>query len=234
MNNLKENLNNIRSRVDLACRTAGRDASEVTVLAVSKRHTVGRIEALHGLGQTCFGENYVQEALDKMDRLSALAIEWHFLGPLQSNKTRAAAERFDWVQTVDREKIQKRLSSQRPTQAPPLKVCIQVNVDREPQKAGVLPEEAAALATACAGLPGLRLRGLMCIPQIGSASHDPAESYERMSVLYRQLLDDGLEMDTLSMGMSADLEAAIANGSTMVRIGTDLLGPRPGAEEVAC
>ena len=234
MNNLKENLNNIRSRVDLACRTSGRSVSEVSVLAVSKRQTVDRIEALHGLGQTSFGENYVQEALDKMDRLSALDIEWQFIGPLQSNKTRAAAEHFDWVQTVDREKILRRLSSQRPAHKTPLNVCIQVNIDREPQKAGVWPEEAEALARECAGLPGLRLRGLMCIPQIGSASHDPADSYLEMNELYVRLLAKGLELDTLSMGMSADLEAAIANGSTMVRIGTDLMGPRPAAENTAC
>jgi pyridoxal phosphate enzyme (YggS family) len=234
MNNLKENLHNIRSRVDLACRTAGRSASEVTVLAVSKRHTVDRIEALHGLGQTSFGENYVQEALDKMDHLSALDIEWHFIGPLQSNKTRAAAEHFDWVQTVDREKILKRLSAQRPPRMPPLNVCIQVNIDRELQKAGVLPEETAALARTCSDMRGVRLRGLMCIPQIGSAAHDPAESYAKMHELYRKLLATGLELDTLSMGMSADLEPAIANGSTMVRIGTDLLGPRPAAERPSC
>ncbi len=228
MNNLKENLNKIRSRVDLACRTAGRSPSGVTVLAVSKRHAVERIEALHGLGQSCFGENYVQEALDKMDALAGRGIEWHFIGPLQSNKTRAVAEHFDWVQSVDRMKILERLSAQRPPEAPPLNVCIQVNIDREPQKAGVSPEDTASLARACSELPGLRLRGLMCIPLIGSASHDPAESYARMLELYRRLEDGGLEMDTLSMGMSSDLEAAIENGSTMVRIGTDLFGPRPG------
>ena len=201
------------------------------MLAVSKRHAVERIEMLHALGQTAFGENYVQEALDKIDRLRALPIEWHFIGPLQSNKTREAAGHFHWVQTVDRAKIARRLSDQRPAELPPLNVCVQVNIDREPQKHGVMPEEAEQLARLCAELPRLRLRGLMCIPRIGSGDHDPSTSYRRMAELFRDLESRGLEMDTLSMGMSADLEAAVANGSTMVRIGTDLLGPRPVAED---
>ena len=231
MKNLKENLENIRSRVDLACRTAGRPAQTVAVLAVSKRHSTRRIEALHALGQVAFGENYVQEALDKMERLRSLPIEWHFIGPLQSNKTREAAGHFHWVQTVDRAKIARRLSDQRPVELPPLNVCVQVNIDREPQKHGVMPEEAEGLAKLCADLPRLRLRGLMCIPRIGSEEHDPSRSYRRMAELFRDLESRGLEMDTLSMGMSADLEAAVANGSTMVRIGTDLLGPRPAMED---
>jgi pyridoxal phosphate enzyme (YggS family) len=227
MKNLKENLNKIRSRVDLACQTAGRPSGDVAVLAVSKRHSVDRIQALHQFGQTSFGENYVQESLAKMAQLSGLGIEWHFIGPLQSNKTREVAGQFAWVQSVDRAKILKRLSAQRPASMPPLNVCIQVNIDREPQKSGVLPEEAEALARLCAELPGLRLRGLMCIPRIGSESHDPAGSYRSMYLLYRELMDAGLELDTLSMGMSADLEEAVRHGSTMVRIGTDLFGPRP-------
>lgn len=234
MNNLKENLNKIRSRVDLACRTAGRTASEVTVLAVSKRHSVEKIATLHGMGQGCFGENYIQEALAKMKPLAGLDIEWHYIGPLQSNKTREAAEHFHWVQSVDRGKILRRLSSQRPEALQALNICIQVNIDREAQKSGVLPEETEQLARLCTELPGLRLRGLMSIPQIGSGSHDPADSYRRMAELYDQLLGKGLAMDTLSMGMSADLEAAISHGSTMVRIGTDLFGPRPVEEAKAC
>ena len=227
MNNLKENLNKIRSRVALACRTAGRDPSAVSVLAVSKRHTVEKITELHRLGQPCFGENYVQEALEKVEKLAQLGIEWHYIGPLQSNKTRAAAEHFDWVQSIDREKIMRRLSEQRPTGMPPLNVCIQVNIDREPQKSGAMPEDVAGLAGTCATLPGLRLRGLMCIPRIGTRDHDPSESYANMQRLFHELKSDGLEMDTLSMGMSADMESAIRHGSTMVRIGTDLLGRRP-------
>ena len=204
---------------------------EVAVLAVSKRHSVERIEALHALGQVAFGENYVQEALEKIKQLQALQIEWHFIGPLQSNKTREAAGHFHWVQTVDRAKIARRLSDQRPAELPPLNVCVQVNIDREPQKHGVMPEETVQLARLCAELPRLRLRGLMCIPRIGSGEHDPSASYRRMAGLFRDLQSGGLAMDTLSMGMSSDLEAAVANGSTMVRIGTDLLGPRPVTED---
>lgn len=227
MNNLKENLNNVRSRVGLACRTAGRDPSEITILAVSKKHPAEKIRQLNDLGQGCFGENYVQEALGKMSELADRTIEWHFIGPMQSNKTREVAAHFHWVQSVDREKILRRLSNQRPEGLPPLNLCIQVNIDREPQKAGVLPEQTAALARLCASLPGVRLRGLMSIPMIGSVDHDPAESYRHMFDLYRDLQNSGMHLDTLSMGMSSDLESAIIHGSTMVRIGTDLLGPRP-------
>jgi pyridoxal phosphate enzyme (YggS family) len=227
MNNLKENLENVRSRVEKACQTANRDPSEVRILAVSKRHTVARIAALNELGQGCFGENYVQEALKKIGQLEDRHMEWHFIGPLQSNKTREVAEHFHWVQSVDRAKVLRRLADQRPPTMPPLNICIQVNIDREPQKSGCLPEDAESLARLCLDLPGLRLRGLMTIPKIGSADHDPAESYRLMQQLYNELLESGLALDTLSMGMSADLEAAILHGSTMVRIGTDLLGARP-------
>ena len=227
MKNLKENLENIRSRVELACRTVGRSPSEVSVLAVSKRHSVEKIRELNGLGQARFGENYVQEALEKMDQTGECDIEWHFIGPLQSNKTKEVAGRFQWIQSVDREKILRRLSAQRPGTMAPLNVCIQVNIDREPQKSGTLPEDAESLALLCADLPGLTLRGLMAIPKIGSAGHDPADSYRRMGELYKSMMKKGLAMDTLSMGMSADLEAAVRHGSTMVRIGTDLFGARP-------
>ena len=229
MNDLKGNLEKLRARVRAACVTAGRDPSEIAVLAVSKRHSTTKIRDLHALGQIRFGENYVQEALPKIAELADLPLEWHYIGPLQSNKTKEAAAHFDWVQSVDREKILRRLSAQRAAGLPPLNVCIQVNIDREPQKAGVAPEAAGALARQCLELPRLRLRGLMCIPRIGSADFDPADSYARMSALYRSLRADGLPMDTLSMGMSADLEAAVRHGSTMIRIGTDLFGPRPAA-----
>jgi pyridoxal phosphate enzyme (YggS family) len=228
MNNLKENLESIRTRVESACRTAERSPAEVRILAVSKRHSADRIRALHELGQEAFGENYVQEAVAKVKELQDLEIEWHYIGPLQSNKTREAAAHFDWVQSADREKILRRLSGQRPEQLAPLNICIQVNIDREPQKAGVLPEDTEALAKLCRELPGLKLRGLMCIPRIASDEHDPADSYRRTKELFDHLRHSGLEIDTLSMGMSADLEAAILHGSTMVRVGTDLLGPRPG------
>ncbi len=227
MNNLKENLHTVRARIERACEKAGRNPGEIALLAVSKRHSPGRVRALHALGQHSFGENYVQEAIAKQESLQDLDIEWHFIGPLQSNKTREAAAHFDWVQTVDREKIARRLSQHRSDEQPPLNVCIQVNIDREPQKAGVEPEFTARLAELIGSLPGLRLRGLMTIPRMGDEEHDPGPSYARMRQLFDEMRSRGMEMDTLSMGMSADLEQAVANGSTMLRIGTDLLGPRP-------
>ena len=229
MSNLKENLDNVRARIAAACGAAGRQTDEVTLLAVSKKHSAGRIRDLHALGQRSFGENYVQEALAKREELRDLDIEWHFIGPLQSNKTREAAGHFDWVQSADREKIVRRLSAQRPAELPALNVCIEVNIDREPQKSGVLPEDTAALAHLVQELPRIRLRGLMAIPRMADDDHDPGDSYRHMQQLYGELLGSGIDMDTLSMGMSADLESAIANGSTLVRVGTDLLGPRPAA-----
>jgi hypothetical protein len=226
MNNLKDNLDNVRSRIETACENAGRRPEEVTLLAVSKKHLAERIRALQALGQRAFGENYAQEALAKQKQLEDLDIEWHFIGPMQSNKTREVAGHFDWVQSVDREKILRRLSGQRPPDLPRLNVCIQVNIDREPQKAGVLPEETLPLARLAAELPRLRLRGLMAIPMMPSADHDPSDSYRRMCELFAELRDADFDIDTLSMGMSTDLEQAIAQGSTMVRVGTDLLGPR--------
>ncbi|HET6592520.1 MAG TPA: YggS family pyridoxal phosphate-dependent enzyme [Xanthomonadales bacterium] len=227
MNNLKANLHNVRARVRQACEKAGRDAAGITILAVSKKHSADRIRALHALGQPAFGENYVQEALAKQAQLADLDIEWHFIGPLQSNKTREAAAHFAWVQSVDRAKVARRLSEQRPAGLPALNVCLQINIDREPRKAGVLPEDAAELAQLTSDLPNVRLRGLMAIPRMGSEDHDPGDSYRRMNELFNRLRSAGFAMDTLSMGMSADLEAAILEGSTMVRIGTDLLGVRP-------
>jgi len=227
MNNLKENLHNVRARLERACEKAHRDASEIALLAVSKKHPATRIRELWALGQRAFGENYVQEALAKQEQLSDLDIEWHFIGPLQSNKTREAAGHFAWVQSVDRPKIARRLSEQRPAGLPALNICIQVNIDREPQKAGVLPENAAELVHFVESLPNVRLRGLMSIPRMGDEGYDPGDSYRRMHELFRQLQGAGAGMDTLSMGMSADLEQAVMHGSTMLRIGTDLLGPRP-------
>jgi pyridoxal phosphate enzyme (YggS family) len=227
MNNLKENLNNVHARVASACEKAGRSPSEISILAVSKRHSIDRIRALYALGQASFGENYVQEALTKIQEFSSDPVEWHFIGPLQSNKTREVAANFQWVQSVGRIKVMRRLSSQRPAGVPALNICIQVNIDREPQKAGVMPEDLIEMAQAARDLPQLRMRGLMAIPMAVSAQHDPADSYRKMHSLFHQLLDKGFELDTLSMGMSADLEPAIMNGSTMVRIGTDLFGSRP-------
>jgi pyridoxal phosphate enzyme (YggS family) len=226
MNNLKLNLNNVRSRLDLACTNAGKHPSEVRILAVSKLHPEGRIRKLYQLGQRAFGENYVQEALAKQTLLGDLDIEWHFIGPLQSNKTREVAQNFHWVQSADRKKILQRLSAQRPESLPDLNICIQVNIDREEQKSGVMPEQLEELIQYANGLENLNLRGLMAIPKPAAADHDPARSYQRMQELFHGLIASGVALDTLSMGMSADLEVAIIHGSTMVRIGTDLLGPR--------
>ena len=233
MNNLKANLHNVRARVQQACEKAGRNPADIMILAVSKKHSAHRIRALHALGQGAFGENYVQEAVAKQAELADLDIEWHFIGPLQSNKTREAAAHFAWVQSVDRTKIARRLSEQRPAGLPALNVCLQVNIDRESQKAGVLPEDTAELAQFTSDLPNVRLRGLMAIPRMGGDDYDPSDSYRRMFELFSQLRSDGIAMDTLSMGMSADLEAAIFQGSTMVRIGTDLLGVRPEDKQAA-
>ncbi|HKJ17682.1 MAG TPA: YggS family pyridoxal phosphate-dependent enzyme [Xanthomonadales bacterium] len=228
MNNLKENLDNVSSRVKSACEDAGREFSEVRILAVSKRHPACRVEALHKYGQTAFGENVVAEALGKISALSRLELEWHFIGQVQSNKTRDIANSFSWVQSVDRARILRRLSDQRPVQMPSINVCLQVNIDNEPQKAGCSEAEVVELAELARDLPGIRLRGLMAIPGIDEATGCTAkQSFVRMKSLFQDCLTRGFEMDTLSMGMSADLEQAISAGSTMVRIGTDIFGPRP-------
>ncbi len=227
MNDLKAKLDNVRSRIESACKKAGRNASEITVLAVSKRHPAARIRQLHQLGLSAFGENYMQEAVDKQAQLADLELEWHFIGPVQSNKTRELARHFDWVQSADREKILRRLSAQRPESLPKLNICLQVNIDREEQKAGILPEDLQEMVHFTLGLPNLRLRGLMAIPRQASAQHDPASSYQRMDELFHSLVSSGISLDTLSIGMSADLEQAIMQGSTMLRIGTDLFGVRP-------
>ena len=224
-------LDRVHARITQACHRAGRPRDSVRLLAVSKTRDVAEIRALHRLGQTAFGENYVQELIDKHDALEAppepAGIEWHFIGPLQSNKTRAVAERAAWVHTLEREKIARRLSEQRPEHLGPLQVCIQVNVSGEPQKAGVEPDALAALADAIAALPHLHLRGLMTLP---AAETDPERQripFARLRELRDDLCRRGHELDTLSMGMSGDLEAAILEGATLVRIGTDLFGPRP-------
>ena len=226
MNNLKVNLDNVRSRLDSACKNAGRNPSEVRILAVSKQHPEGRIRELYQLGQRAFGENYLQEVLAKQALLVDLDIEWHFIGPLQSNKTREVAHNFHWVQSVDRKKILQRLSDQRPDSLPGLNICIQVNIDREEQKSGVMPEQLEELIQYASSLKNLNLRGLMAIPKPAAANHNPAGSYRRMQELFHGMITSGVALDTLSMGMSADLEETIIHGSTMVRIGTDLLGPR--------
>lgn len=240
MATIGDNLQAVRSRVAAAARAAGRDPSGIVLLAVSKTHPIEHVVEGLRAGQRAFGENYVQEAVHKMDALVNFAsvapageIEWHLIGPLQGNKTRMVAERFDWVQTIEREKIAQRLSAQRPDTRPSLNVLVQVNVSGEASKSGVEPQSAQALARAVAELPRLRLRGFMAIPE---PTEDVALQRARFRTL-RALYDDaraqGLELDTLSMGMSDDMEAAIAEGATMVRIGTAIFGARERAQTVA-
>jgi len=196
------------------------------LLAVSKIQPVATVAALAAAGQCGFGENYVQEALDKITALAALGLEWHLIGPLQANKTREVAAHFAWVHSVDRLKIAERLSAQRPAGLPPLNLCLQVNIDREPTKHGLDVDEVATVAQAVAGLPQVRLRGLMAIPAPGVDMAAQRRPLARLRELQESLNAAGLALDTLSMGMSDDLEAAIAEGATLVRIGTALFGPR--------
>jgi pyridoxal phosphate enzyme (YggS family) len=216
----------VKARIGRAASAAGRDASAVKLLAVSKTHSAARVREAASAGQRAFGENYVQEALGKIDALGEL--EWHLIGPLQSNKTRPAAERFAWVQTVQSEKIARRLSEQRPAALAPLNVLIQVNASGEGSKSGVSMHDAPALARFVSRLPRLRLRGLMAIPEPGA----PRERYREMRSLY-QALQGEFGTDTLSMGMSDDLEVAIEEGATMVRVGTAIFGARARESRVA-
>lgn len=226
-------LKTVHERIEVACRKAGRDPDGVCLLAVSKTRSADEIRALHACGQVAFGENYVPELVDKFDALETpsqpLGIEWHFIGALQSNKTRAVAERAAWVHTIDRERIARRLSAQRPERMPPLQVCLQINVSGEPQKAGIVPADAAALAASVGTLPGLHLRGLMTLPAPADDPQRQREPFAELRALRDSLNARGHSLDTLSMGMSGDLEAAILEGATLVRIGTALFGPRTGA-----
>jgi len=238
MASIADNLLTVRQRIDAACVAAGRAPSSVRLLAVSKTFGAQEVLAAHGAGQCAFGENYIQEGIEKITALSPQvftpplfpALEWHCIGPIQSNKTKGVAQHFDWVQSLDRLKIAKRLNEQRPVHLPPLQVCIQVNVDGGANKSGVEPQHALELALAIDQLPALKLRGLMCIPEPA----DFAQTLEVMGkakTLFDQLnahTQNGksLGLDTLSMGMTADLEAAIQAGSTMVRVGTAIFGKR--------
>ncbi|WPB56460.1 YggS family pyridoxal phosphate-dependent enzyme [Xylophilus sp. GOD-11R] len=217
----------VRGRIATACAAAGRNPSEVRLLAVSKTFDADAVREALEAGQTAFGENYLQEAAGKIDALAGQGAEWHCIGPIQSNKTRLAAEKFDWVQSVDRLKIAERLSAQRPEHLPALNVCLQVNIDGGASKSGVAPEGAAALAEAVAALPRLRLRGLMTIPEPAADYAAQLTVHRRARELFDALCARGLALDTLSMGMSADVESAIAAGSTMVRVGSAIFGARP-------
>jgi PLP dependent protein len=219
-------VNYVRSRIRQAALAADRDPAAVTLVAVTKAQTAETIRLAATAGVTDFGENYLQEALAKMDQLADLALRWHFIGGIQSNKTRAIAERFDWVHSIDRLSIARRLSAQRPFHAPPLNLCIQVELVPEPNKGGVPPGDVAPLAAAAAELPRVRLRGLMCVPPPQANAAAERALFGRLRTLLEQLNAGGLKLDTLSMGMSGDYESAIAEGATLVRIGTALFGNR--------
>jgi pyridoxal phosphate enzyme (YggS family) len=228
MGSISSNLQHVLQRIKAACVPSGRQADGVTLLAVSKTFGAPAVREAFVAGQRAFGENYVQEALAKIEALADLRsqIQWHLIGPLQSNKTRVVAEAFDWVHSVDRLKIAQRLSEQRPAQLPPLQICLQVNISGEASKSGLLPAEVPAVALAVESLPRLRLRGLMAIPEPAA---DPAAQrvpHRALATLLAELQAQGLALDTLSMGMSADLEAAVAEGATLVRVGTAIFGGR--------
>ena len=221
-----ENLRKIRDLLAKACDDAGRGDRPVKLLAVSKKQPVSCIKAAVSAGQRDFGENFVQEGLEKIAAIGRNDLVWHFIGHLQSNKTRFVAAHFDWVHTVDRLKIAERLSEQRPPGQPDLNICLQVNIDKEPGKAGVSVDEVLPLAKSVAALPRIKLRGLMCLPAIRVGFDAQRKPFARMRELYNALERDGFEVDTLSMGMSDDFRAAIFEGSTIVRIGTAVFGAR--------
>ena len=227
MTMITENLQRVQSRLAQACTDAGRSAGSVQLLAVSKTFGPDAVAQAHACGQTAFGENYIQEAVNKITTLAHLPLEWHCIGPLQSNKTRLVAEHFQWVHTLDRLKIAQRLSEQRPLHLPPLQVCIQVNVDAGDTKSGVAPPEALALAQAVVLLPRLQLRGLMCIPEPAPDFIAACAVFMRARALFDAINAAGVTLDTLSMGMSTDLEAAVHSGSTLVRVGSAIFGARP-------
>ncbi len=216
----------LNKRILTATELAERDSGCVRLLAVSKKQPASKIQELFNLGQVAFGESYVQEGLSKIIELCDLPIEWHFIGPLQSNKSRLVANQFDWVQSVDSEKLLLRLANQRPEQLPPLNILLQINIDAEPQKRGIDPNKLISMAQLAMELNGVKLRGLMAIPKLGKPLKEQQQSFEKLAHLMQQIKPLSAEIDTLSMGMSADLETAIAAGSTMVRVGSSLFGPR--------
>jgi pyridoxal phosphate enzyme (YggS family) len=230
MTAILSNLQATREAIAQAAKAAHRNVTEVHLLAVSKTFPAMAVREVYLAGQTAFGENYLQEALEKIEFLRDLPLEWHFIGPIQSNKTRAIAENFSWVHSVDRLKIAERLSAQRPQKLPPLNVCLQVNVSGEETKSGVAPDEVGQLAQAVACLPRLKLRGLMSIPFPATDETTQRRPFAQLQTLLRQLNSQGAALDTLSMGMSHDFPAAIQEGATIVRIGTAIFGTRKYGE----
>ena len=224
--NIAENLLQIQKNINLLCCKYHRPPEGVQLLAVSKTKPAEYIKAAFDAGQTCFGENYLQEALAKIEALGKLPIEWHFIGAIQSNKTRELAEHFDWIHSIDRLKIAHRLSQQRPPALAPLNICLQVNISQEISKAGLGINEIEPMVNEIASLPNLCLRGLMAVPAKADKLNEQREAFTKMKIMLKTLQKNHPQMDTLSMGMSGDMEAAIAEGSTMLRIGTAIFGAR--------
>lgn len=229
---LKSNLHKVKTQIQQLCLRYNRPPDEVKLLAVSKTFPAEQIHEVYGLGQRAFGENYVDEALDKINTLSDLDIEWHYIGPIQSNKTRKIAENFHWLHSLASEKHARRLSSQRPADMPPLNTCIQINISHESSKSGINDLEVSALAAQVQDLPGLCLRGIMGIPAMTSDIEQQRQAFSSLAQIYRQLQETYKNVDTLSMGMTGDMEAAIAEGTTMVRIGTAIFGARKTKQAV--
>jgi pyridoxal phosphate enzyme (YggS family) len=223
---ITKNLEDLRNRISAACAAAGRSENDVSILAVSKRHSIESIREAAAAGLRSMGENYVQEAIEKISQLGP-EIEWHYIGRIQTNKTRLIAENFDWAQTVDSEKIARRLSSHRPNNMAPLNVCLQIDIDGTGQHGGIPASSAQPLCKYIDELPRLKLRGLMTIPAPRNELDEQRQSFALLKGVYDDLLANGFKLDTLSMGMTNDLEAAILEGSTMIRVGTALFGPRP-------
>ncbi len=230
MSSIAENLIQVRQQIKSSMEKADREFSSVMLLAVSKTRPADDLRQAYAEGQRDFGENYLQESLEKITALQDLNICWHFIGPLQSNKTKAVAENFDWMHTVDRLKIAQRLSDQRPANLPPLNICVQVNISQEQSKSGILPSELPELIAKISVLPNICVRGLMAIPQVTENPKQQQQAFAAMQTLLKQLQQTHPDMDTLSMGMSGDMDSAIAEGSTIVRIGTAIFGARPAKD----
>ncbi|MGB1403077.1 MAG: YggS family pyridoxal phosphate-dependent enzyme [Porticoccaceae bacterium] len=229
MSTIENNITAVQRRLQQAASDAGRNPADIRLLAVTKTRNCSQISRAMDAGVSCFGENYLQEAMDKMEQLRDKPLEWHFIGPLQSNKTRQAAENFAWIHAIDRLKIAQRLSAQRPDNLPALNICLQINIDNESSKSGFNQDQAMDVAATIAQLPNLKLRGLMAIPKPRSTHMEQRQPFAQLRNLMQQInseLDNSEKLDTLSMGMSADLEAAIAEGATLIRVGTDIFGAR--------